>query len=99
MPALPFSLQPSQLCFMTEGTVTPKELFCMERKVLRLLGFELHYANPVALLHLLAEVGHASPEVRGLGGECLPAHGGFLLPHVSGVGALPPQHAQKHGSW
>ncbi|XP_060113789.1 cyclin-P [Heteronotia binoei] len=56
--------QPSQLCFMTEGTVSPKELFCMERKILARLQFGLHYANPVPLLHLLAAVGRASPEER-----------------------------------
>ncbi|XP_015263140.1 PREDICTED: cyclin N-terminal domain-containing protein 2 [Gekko japonicus] len=56
--------QPSQLCLMTEDTVTPKELFCMERRILTRLRFELHYANPVSLLHLLAEVGRASLEVR-----------------------------------
>ncbi|KAL8220026.1 UNVERIFIED_CONTAM: hypothetical protein K2H54_037824 [Gekko kuhli] len=56
--------KPSQLCLMTEETVTPKELFRMERRILARLQFELHYANPVPLLHLLAEVGHASPEVR-----------------------------------
>ncbi|XP_077174832.1 cyclin-P isoform X2 [Paroedura picta] len=56
--------QSSQLCLMAEDTFTPKELFRMERKVLACLRFELHYANPVALLHLIAEVGSASPEVQ-----------------------------------
>lgn len=45
----------------------------MERKVLARLQFELHYANPVPLLRLLAEVGRASLEVRGF------VWGGILL--------------------
>ncbi|XP_077788645.1 cyclin-P [Podarcis muralis] len=55
--------QPSQLCFMMEDSFNQKELLRMERKILARLKFELHYANPVHLLHLLAEVGHCAREV------------------------------------
>ncbi|XP_060131238.1 cyclin-P [Zootoca vivipara] len=55
--------QPSQLCFMMEDSFNKKELLRMERKILARLKFELHYANPVHLLRLLAEVGHCAREV------------------------------------
>nr|XP_056702301.1 cyclin-P [Euleptes europaea] len=56
--------QPPQLCFMMEDSFSPKELLCMERKILSHLHFELHYANPMPLLRLLAEVDCASLEVQ-----------------------------------
>ncbi|XP_054854744.1 cyclin-P isoform X2 [Eublepharis macularius] len=55
---------PAQLCFMAEDSFSPKDLLGMERKILSRLKFELHYANPVSLLRLLAEVGWASLEVQ-----------------------------------
>ncbi|KAF7235350.1 Cyclin N-terminal domain-containing protein 2 [Varanus komodoensis] len=54
----------AQLCFMAEDSFSQKDLLRMERKILTRLKFELHYANPVHSLHLLAEVDHCSTQVQ-----------------------------------
>ncbi|XP_070620988.1 cyclin-P isoform X2 [Erythrolamprus reginae] len=56
--------EPAQLCFMMEDSCSRKELLRMERKVLARLRFELHYANPIHLFRLLAEVAHCTLEVQ-----------------------------------
>ncbi|XP_067317409.1 cyclin-P [Anolis sagrei] len=54
----------NQLCFMTQDSFTWKELLRMERKILTRLKFELHYANPLHLLHWVAEVAQSTLEVQ-----------------------------------
>uniref|UniRef100_A0A803T887 Cyclin P n=1 Tax=Anolis carolinensis TaxID=28377 RepID=A0A803T887_ANOCA len=56
--------EPNKLCFMTQDSFSWKELLRMERKILTRLKFELHYANPVHLLHWMAEVAHSTLEVQ-----------------------------------
>ncbi|KAG8143728.1 hypothetical protein E2320_000907 [Naja naja] len=56
--------EPAQLCFMMENSCSRKDLLQMERKILSQLKFELHYANPIHLFRLLAEVAHCSLEVQ-----------------------------------
>ncbi|KAM3829960.1 cyclin-P [Vipera latastei] len=56
--------EPAQLCFMMENSCSRKDLLRMERKILARLRFELHYANPIHLFRLLAEVAHCTLEVQ-----------------------------------
>ncbi|XP_058051346.1 cyclin-P [Ahaetulla prasina] len=56
--------EPAQLCFMMENSCSRKDLLQMERKILARLRFELHYANPIHLFRLLAEVAHCTLEVQ-----------------------------------
>ncbi|XP_063168706.1 cyclin-P [Candoia aspera] len=56
--------EPAQLCFMMEDSCSHKDLLRMERKILAQLRFELHYANPIHLFRLLAEVAHCTLEVQ-----------------------------------
>ncbi|KAJ6663662.1 hypothetical protein lerEdw1_009741 [Lerista edwardsae] len=59
-------LPAAELCDVANDKFTPEELLRMERKILSCLKFELHYANPVPLLCLLAEVGRCTLEVQHL---------------------------------
>ncbi|KAJ6663865.1 hypothetical protein lerEdw1_009946, partial [Lerista edwardsae] len=59
-------LPAAELCDVANDKFTPEELLRMERKILSCLKFKLHYANPVPLLCLLAEVGRCTLEVQHL---------------------------------
>ncbi|KAM6428492.1 cyclin-P isoform 2-T2 [Liasis olivaceus] len=56
--------EPAQLCFLMEDSCSRKDLLRMERKILAQLRFELHYANPIHLFHLLAEAARSTLEVQ-----------------------------------
>ncbi|XP_062454167.1 cyclin-P [Rhea pennata] len=58
--------QPAELCFLTAGAFSRRELLRMERKLLGHLRFELHYTSPLLPLRLLAALGGCGPEVSQL---------------------------------
>ncbi|XP_067170521.1 cyclin-P [Apteryx mantelli] len=58
--------QPAELCFLTAGAFSRRELLRMERKLLGHLRFELHYTSPLLLLRLLAALDRCGPEVSQL---------------------------------
>ncbi|XP_064359034.1 cyclin-P [Dromaius novaehollandiae] len=58
--------QPAELCFLTAGAFSRRELLRMERKLLGHLRFKLHYTSPLLLLRLLAALGRCGPEVSQL---------------------------------
>ncbi|XP_068766632.1 cyclin-P [Struthio camelus] len=58
--------QPAELCFLTAGAFSRRELLRMEWRLLGHLRFELHYTSPLLLLRLLAALGRCGPEVSQL---------------------------------